>query len=949
MKCHSRALAVWLAISASIVSAIAPAMAGPRDIGEDEDGPEDESYQIEQRQLWFENTRGLRQVPDATQLRAQATRELAVQRRALHARQMAAGEVWQEIGPSSMNMVGWDMGRVSGRINAITPLPGNDDTVYIGAAAGGVWKTTNGGLNWQPIFDEVGTQPIGAVTLDPSNPDAVWVGTGDKNGGGCAGYFGLGVYLSQDGGATWSARNGGGSTAMPLAVVNAVAVQPTDANVVLAGGAGSCNASGSLQNPGVYRSADRGLTWTKVLSINVEDLVFVPGTTTVYASAIGAGVYKSTDGGATWANSGTGLNASGTRMRVALSPSNSSVLYALVGSRLYRSDNGGGTWTQKNSSACEGQCTYNQTLAVHPTDPNTILVGSIRFARSTDGGTTLTPLTSTWGSYQRVHQDTHVVLYSRTEPNRFWVGSDGGIWRTEDAGTSFRNMNANLNIMQFYDIAVHPTDMNIVYGGAQDNGSSGRRTSLLWDLGFASGDGFMNAIDETNPMIVFQTSYPSNNRPYIVRSMLGGTIGSYEFMPTTGLTASANFPWVTPLATAGNRIFVASNILYRASTTGNSWTAISSTLGSAASVITPSQRGMMVPTYVGTSGGRIFRSVDAGVPSPVFSDVTGNYPGGVVSDLAIDPIDPQRVFATRAGFNAAALYRSTSGGTTWTAVGIGLPNVPANSVATDPINPDRVFVATDIGVYESLDGGDTFIALTAGMPLGMVVQDLEITTQPHVLTAGTYGRGAWRMVFSDSTGTPPPTAEFSATVTDGSLTVAFADASIHDGGAIASYAWSFGDGATSSAANPSHTYPTFGPYTVHLVVTDANNRTSEVARTVRLLATPVMLVNGVTLSGLSATQGDDVRYLLLVPPGATNLLFKVTGASGEDADLAVTRNGDFVCESAGATANESCGLAAPPAGTYMATVSAYSALSSYTITGSYTAPERIFENGFEPN
>jgi PKD repeat protein len=935
-----------VALLALCMVTMLPAAAHARERDDERENPREESWQIEQRQIWFERTRGLRRTPNASQLRASAAQVLLQQRRDTRSRHIAGGEVWQEIGPSSMNMADWVMGRVSGRLNAITPLPSDDDTVYVGAAAGGVWKTSNGGLDWTPLFDEVGTLPIGAITLDPANAQTVWVGTGDKNAGGCADYFGQGVYLSEDGGATWNARNGSGTGALPLSIVNAVAIQPTDSNVILAGGPGGCDADGTLSNGGVFRSADRGLSWTRVQTANVEDFVFVPGTATVYAGLIGLGVYKSTDGGATWTNSSTGLLASGPRMRLAMAPSDSNVLYVLAGSRLYRSADAGATWVRTNTDACENQCTYNQTLAVHPTDPDTILVGTIRVMRSSDGGRTLEPLTQTWGSSQEVHQDTHVVRYSLNDPNHFWIGSDGGIWRSRDGGVSFADMNANLNITQFYDIAVHPTDVNVVFGGAQDNGSSGRRSSPLWSLTFASGDGFMNAIDETDPSIVFQTSYPYNGLPSIVRSMQGGSSGSFSGMPTTGLASSNNFPWVTPLATAGNLLFVASSVLYRTTTIGDTWTAISSPLGSPASVITPARHGSMTPTYVGTDGGRIYRSADAGVPLPVFDNVTGNYPGGRVSDIAIDPHDAQRVFITREGFNASRLYRSVSGGTTWDAVGAGLPNVPANSVAIDPLNANRIFVATDIGVYESMDGGDTFTAFSTGLPLGLVVVDLEIDDAPHVLTAGTYSRGAWRIVLDGGASNMPPTADFDVGVSD--LVATFTDRSIDNDGSLVSHSWDFGDGsATASGVNPSHTYAAYGRYVAKLTVTDDGGLSGSYQKIVNLPSPPMPLSNGVTVTGQHGTQGDELRYSLDVPAGATNLRFVVTGVAGEDADLLVTFANAFVCQSAGATADETCTTPAPQAGTYVAAVSAYTDLSDFSITGSYDEPDRIFADGFD--
>ena len=911
-----------------------------------------EGWQIEQRQQWFVRSRGLLDQADAAQLRAAAAQEQKRQRALVDARHAALGEVWQEAGPSSMSMIDWIMGRVSGRVNAITPRPGNDDILYLGSAAGGVWKTTNAGVSWTPIFDQVGTLPIGAISIDASAPDTLWVGTGDKNSS-CGGYFGQGVYLSEDAGATWQARNGSGINSMPLSIVNAVAIQPTDSNVILVGGSGTCNGSGGLSGAGIYRSTDKGLSWTRVRNNNVEDIVFVPGSATVYAALIGLGVQKSTDGGATWVDANSGVTVSGmSRMRLAMAPSNSNILYLLTGSnsssRIYRTDNGGGNWTQKNASACEGQCWYNQAIAVHPTNADTVLLGTIRIARSTNAGANFTYLVGTWGSGQKVHQDTHVVRYSQLDPNRLWIGSDGGIWRSDDSAATFRNMNANINITQFYDIAVHPEDANIIFGGAQDNSSSGRRTSLLWNLTYASGDGFMNAFDQNDPAIVFQTSYPSGQLPSIVRSVVGGSPGSFQSMPRAGLAASGNFDWVTPLATAGSQLFVASDVLYRTSTTGSSWTSISGNLGSSVVVITPQTLGTLTPTYVGTSSGKIWSSADAGIPAPVFSDVTGNYPGGRVSDVAMDRVDPQRVFITRAGFGAARLYRSTSGGTNWLAVGAGLPNVPANAVAIDPLNSLRIFVATDIGVYESTDNGDNFLPFSAGLPLGIVVVDLEIDDYPHVLTAGTYSRGAWRVVLDGSVGNSPPTADFE--VASNGLDASFTDSSIDLDGGIVSQLWDFGDGSpTSSGNNPQHTYPSPGNYTVALSVTDDGGLSGSYTRIVRFAAPPIALVNGVAMTNQHAAQGDQVHYTLEVPANALNLHFETSSpVGGADADLTILLGGEQLCQSAGASSAEHCDFPIPAPGTYTAIVDAYTALTNYSILGSFSAPvDLIFANGFD--
>jgi len=900
----------------------------------------EESWQIEQRQRWFNESRGLQAASNASAEREKAVTDLRyqVERRTLYA--MLAGETWQEMGPSAMVMGSWTMGRVSGRNNAIVPHPSDENTVYFGSAAGGVWKTTNAGSSWSPVFDQVGTLPIGAIHLEAADPNSVWVGTGDKNGGSCAGYFGQGVFLSADAGGSWTARNGSGASAMALSIVNAVAVQPTNNQVVLAGGAGNCDSSGTLTNPGLYRSSDRGATWSKVLTGKVEDIVFVPASATVYAAVAGSGVFKSTNGGASWTNSSSGISVSGTRMRLAMAPSNSQVLYVLQGSSLYRSADGAASWSLKNSSACEGQCTYNQALSVHPTLPDTILVGSIRYARSTNAGTTLTYLTSSWGSGQKVHQDTHVLVYSRSNGNRFWVGSDGGIWRTDDGGSNYVNMNSNLNVTQFYDIAVHPGNSDTIFGGAQDNSSSRRTTSTLWSLTEATGDGFMNVVDPSNGNTVMQTSYPSGSLPSIYRSTTGGAAGTFSSLSTSGLS-TGNFPWVTPLAAAGTRVFVASDRVYRGTTSASSfaWTSVTSTaLDSVVSVISPLQRGSAYPTYVGTSAGRLHYSADAGVATVSWSDVTGNYPGGRVSDVAMDPGNPLRVFATRAAFGGNKLFRSVSGGGNWLAVGTGLPNVPANSVAIDPLATQRIFVGTDIGVYESNDGGDNFVAFSAGLPLGLVVMDLEIDNDPHALVAGTYGRGAWKVMLAGTGGNQSPLASFTNTVSG--LTATFTDTSTDADGSIAARSWNFGDGATSTLANPSRTYAAAGTYMVALTVTDNLAATGNTSASVTVSSSTCP---GATLNGsFSGANGQSQ-----IQPNGTWYQTTVTGLNsaclvgpgGTDFDLFLDKwSGSAwaqVAKSDGSTSSETISYSGA-AGYYRYRVVNYAGTGAYTFT--YSRP-----------
>lgn len=732
-----------------------------------------EEERILKRERWFYESRGFAEVTRPDLLRAQAVE----QQRSVVGGERARSAQWHSLGPESMTIFDWDMGNVAGRVAALAVDPTNEDTMYLGAASGGLWKTVNGGGSWTPIFDDVGTQTIGAIFVDPADPDVVWVGTGEQ-GQWCGSYFGLGLFRSRDGGASFEAVNGSASQALRLSYISGVVVHPEDPQIVIAGGHGWCQ-NGNYYGGGLYRSADGGASWYLELSGPMSDILVDPSTPDTMYAAMGRwawaddGIYKSTDGGSNWTrlSNGVPIGASVGRIRLAMAPKNSQILYALVNngsnssSALYRTDDGGAQWILQNDDACEGQCWYDLCLAVDPMDSDRVLVGSIRFARSNDAGVTLEYMTEGWGGDQTVHQDTHVLLYSM--PNSvpgpmpgtsgYWVGSDGGLWRTDDGGATFTNLNANLDITQFYDIAVHPDDGEIIFGGSQDNSSSRRNAHQVWDTTVISGDGFMNVVSPEDPATVFQTSYPWGDKPSICKSVVGGAPGTCMWMSTNGIGDGEPFPWVTPLAAAAPgpgvpaQLFVASHSVYRGradqSPSTFVWSKISGSLtgdSSAVSVLTPLFDGQSIILYVGTENGKIWRNDNAASGS-VWLDVTGDYPGGRVSDIAVDPTQPGRVFVTRSSFGGSKLYRSLTGGTSWTEVGEGLPDVPANSVAIDPASPFRVFVGNDVGVYESLNGGVTFVPSGTGLPLGLVVNDLEIDDNPHLLTAGTYGRGAWQM------------------------------------------------------------------------------------------------------------------------------------------------------------------------------------------------------------
>ena len=830
LRTLARTVTALLAVVAMLPApASAQRSAPPREPGDKTNGEERE---IREREEWFRLSRGLGNVARPDRLRAEAVQDLA-RRQAQRAEELkAVGQAWQPAGPFAMTMLNWAMGRVAGRSVALAVHPTDEDILYLGTASGGLWKTLDGGANWSPIFDQVGTLSIGSVVLQASNPNVVWVGTGERQSS-CATYFGLGIYRSTDAGGIFQARNGSGATALELSYVNSIAIHPTNPDTLVVAGEAFCLPDGTRVGGGVFKTTDGGAIWLRVKSGTGSDVLYDPNDPTVmYLAMSGEGIFKSTNGGDTWTSTLANFSS---RIRLAMAPSDSQSLYALTSSsQLFRTSTIGAVWSQVNSNACGGQCSYNLVLDVSPTNPNTLLVGTILWSMSSDGGPNLAVMDDTWGSTQKVHQDLHIVRFSRTNSARFWIGGDGGLWRTDTGGLNFVNLNNNLNLTQFYDVTIDPNDPMRVFGGAQDNSSSGRFGNQLWDVTVVTGDGFMNLIDPADPTLVFQTSYPSGGTPSVYRSLNSGAPSTFSRLPTSGITAGEPFPWVTPLALIRRTAFVGSNYLYRAATSqpqsSFTWTRISKDLtlgGGSIVVIAPfaprpasDPRPASYDAYVGTSNGKIHRGRDvlgltAVVPS--WTDVTSNYPGGYVSDIAIDPVDPERVYVTRGAFNLGRLYRSTNGGAAWDGAATGLPNVPANAVAVDPTDGRRVFVGTDVGVYESIDYGATFQPFSLGLPLGAVVTDLEIDDSPYVLVAGTYGRGAWRV---DLIPVPnaPPSAQFAQTSTG--LVVGFEDRSSDSDGKVVSWLWSFGDGTISTERSPVKTYAAAGAYAVTLTVTD---------------------------------------------------------------------------------------------------------------------------------
>lgn len=685
----------------------------------------------------------------------------------------------------------------SGRTTAmvVDPRDATGNTAYIGAAQGGVWKTTDGGTNWTPLTDSQPSLAVGSMAIDGStNPSTVYVGTGEQSFSGDS-YYGAGILRSTDGGTTWSQLGAstfagpvsgcsGGGTACGGAFIGGLSIRPGTPSTLLAA------VSLLFGNDGVYRSIDSGTTWTRVSTgvSAVASSVQYATANIAYAGMNGNGVWKSIDGGATWnAANGTGANVITTastgrvELSVALSDATGGTVYASVAasngnlSGFYKTTDGGTNWTKIASfdatnnpnglrDYCNPQCWYDNIVAVNPTNANVVFVGGSAvqgfISKSVDGGTTWTTATATGG----IHVDEHAAAFSASA-NVLYFGNDGGVWKTTDTGTSptgatWVNLNNTLGTTQFYSyFALHPTSVNTTIAGTQDNNTQkydGTQTlNAAWTR-VTCGDGASGVIDAFNPNLV----YANCQRIQILKSSSGG--GSGYGTAQTGIATDDAVDFIPPMVgdlnpDAQNNVYFGTFRVYQSKNALSSWSVVSGDISGTGSTISymtvaPSDRGAL---YVGTNNGKIGRgaglnTLDCAASLTCFTDVTGTgLPSRRISGIGVSYSDPNRVYVTIAGFgsgesqgNSKKVFRSTTGGTNWTNISSNLPNVIVNDIVVDPDLASTLYVGTDIGVFRSTDDGASWSTLANGFPR-VAVYGLKLHRPTRILRAATHGRGFW--------------------------------------------------------------------------------------------------------------------------------------------------------------------------------------------------------------
>jgi photosystem II stability/assembly factor-like uncharacterized protein len=675
------------------------------------------------------------------------------------------GGTWTSVGPSPEQNCPYVAGGLcSGRVTAITPDPAHPGTIYIGGAVGGVWKTTNGGSTWTPMSDNQPSLAIGSIAIDSNGNVLAGTGDGDFECGSYYGAGILkstdGGNTWAQIGATTFARGTFGKLAVNPNNPNVILAAISAAAMITTSAGDNCTKVNPGIPQGVYISRDGGSTWTNSLNpagcCGDVALVLDPtNASIVYAGALG-GVYKSTDGGSTWTGPlGGGLpptpNGGGVKLDVAAS--SHLTVYAAMGTgpsfegQLYRTTDGGTTWSNLTSSIptssfCDSQCASDMYVAVDPTDPNTVYLGGLGFWRTTNGGGNWTELSSLLtGQPGGIHLDQHTFAFSPGSHTGLYVGNDGGIWYSPNAntcspGSCWTNLNAGLAITQFQAVTTHPTNSSIFFGGAQDNGAMQHvGTSTTWKI-LLPGDAGATFYDRNNPSTLY-----TQQQETIQRSDNGG--GSWTFV-TNGISGADFFGHLyDPMAMDPNTpttLYWGTGHMYKTTNRGDNWTLLTPGLSvNTLSAITVARSNSQY-VYAGTTRGQVFISTNGGNN---FTEIDTGFPVRCVTKIAVDPANANRVAVTLTDFGGKHIFLTNNAGSTWTDITSNLPDYPADSALIDAAG--TIYIGTDIGVFVTENSGTTWSTLGTALPR-VPVFDLVLASDGTLLAA-TYGRSVWALPF----------------------------------------------------------------------------------------------------------------------------------------------------------------------------------------------------------
>lgn len=671
-----------------------------------------------------------------------------------------SGIEWQLEGP----------GNIGARANTLAIHPTNPNIMYIGFSEGGAFRTRDGGVSWEPIFDDQLTLSIGKITIDERNPNIVYIGTGDPNVSGYP-FVGNGLYKSINGGDTWS--NIGLENTR---IISDIAIDPNNSNVLYVGTMGIPFYKD--RNRGLYKSSNGGITWQQTLFINdstgISNVVIDPSeSNTIYVSTWNrirnnrtsivkgddGGVFKSIDGGQNWTRLEGGLPlTNNSRVGIDISKSNPNILYAIIASGedynikgIYKTDDGGASWTNVAETALEfdeswyaGFGWYFTGIRINPKDPNDVFVLAVDLYRTKDGGASWELACPPWYFYE-VHADKHDLKFAG---DHIYLCTDGGAYKRPLESEFWEDIE-NIPTTQFYRVAKNPHLPDIFVGGAQDNGtSSGNLSSIYaWERVFG-GDGFQPVFDPSNPDLMYVMT--QNGGIYVSKDR-----GQFFDDATLGIEPGEPTNWDAPLVISnkdGNILYTGTNKVYKNSSGPDPfWVAVSDTLTDPNSDFYRHDIST-IDTYndiigVGTSDGLVWISTDDGNTWERMKDLPSRY----VSDIHI--AQDETIVVTFSSFkdgdNAPYIFVSEDKGKSWLSLQHNLPLSPINTVERfdfqykNQINTVNI-IGTNTGVYWMVEGQDTWMKFGANFP-NVAVYDLVYDAESKTLVAGSFGRGIYSL------------------------------------------------------------------------------------------------------------------------------------------------------------------------------------------------------------
>ncbi|NOX85320.1 MAG: hypothetical protein GXO86_05055 [Chlorobi bacterium] len=759
---------------------------------------------------------------------------------------------WKSMGPSSSP--GGYAGL--GRLNCVAFSDSNSSVIYTGSPSGGLWKTFDGGTTWTALTDDndvLGVSDVVVISASSTDDDTLYIATGDRDGGSLWGLGGgqsndnntIGVLKSVDGGANWSATALTWLTS-DKKTLNRLLIHPADNDSIYAAG-----------TDGVFLTTDGGTTWPLLSGAHeFVDMEFKPmNPDIIYGSTRSGEVYKSSDKGTTWTSK---LSVTtGYRVELAVSANKPAWVYAVVcesdGSLegIYKSTDSGETWTKVfdgtpsgsnllgyycdgSGSTTAGQGNYDLCIAADPNDATVVFLGGVNTWKSTDGGSTWT-ISNMWTSSSTynscgapvAHADKHFLAYQSVTGDLFEC-NDGGLYKTADGGTTWTYLGSGLITSQLYRLGVSQLTSDNVIAGLQDNGTKSLLSGTWTDV--IGGDGMECIIDYTDDNTQYGELYYAG-----MRRTTDGWVTSTSI--TSGLTGYA--AWVTPYVIDPNThttLFVGLDEIWKSTNQGTSWTKITAfgtgptTFRSLA--VAPSSSDTIYAATLST----IYASYDAGV---TWTDITGTLPVGSsnITYISVNSDFADTLWVAMGEYNAYGVYQSNDAGSTWTDISTGLPSIPVMCVIQNKQNTSEIelYAATDVGVYVKVGSAD-WALYSAGLP-NVVVSELEIyynTGSPNLsrIRAATFGRGVWESELY-APATSPPTSDFTADNTTPVVdeTVTFTDLTIND---PTSWFWTFTpatvtylNGTSSTSQNPVVSFNAAGTYDVELYTENANGSDTE--------------------------------------------------------------------------------------------------------------------------